>query len=168
MRGHRQGAIVHGVHDLGTEVPLYDFSGMHDMAGLGVDLGQEVALYDFSGAHDMGALGIDLGNPLTDVVERTRMAYDGLPQGVKTAVTIAGVLGIAALITGGIKAKSLNPLNILGLGKKKRTNRRRRRRRNGVHASARRNRTTTRRRRRNRSVTRRRRRNPARRRRSRR
>ena len=160
MRGNRQGAIVHGVHDMGAEVALYDFSGMHDMAGLGVDLGAEVPLYDYSG------LGVDLGNPITAAFDQGMAYLDGLPSWAQTGIKVVGVLGVIALATGAVKAKSLNPLK--GLMKKKRTNRRRRpRRRNGVHASARRNRTTTRRRRR-RNPARRRRRNPARRRRSRR
>ena len=36
MRGHRQGKIIDGYHDMGQEVALYDFSG------LGVDLGDEL------------------------------------------------------------------------------------------------------------------------------
>jgi len=144
MRGQRHGAIVHGVHDMGTEVPLYDFSGMHDMAGLGVDLGQEVALYDYSG------IGVDLGNPLS-------MASDyvqNLTAGLTTTQKVIGVLGVLAglgLVTGAVKAKTLNPLTMLGIGgaKKKRNPRRRRSRRNGMHTSARRNRSTARRRRRN-------------------
>ena len=148
MRGHRQGAIVHGVHDLGTEVPLYDFSGMHDMAGIGVDLGAEVPLYDFSGMHDMGAIGVDLGNPLSMATEYVQ----NLTAGLTTTQKVIGVLGVLAglgLATGAVKAKSLNPLAMLGIGKKKRTNRRRRRRRNGAHLSgAHASRTNRRRRRR--------------------
>lgn len=162
MRGHRHGAIVHGVHDMGTEVPLYDFSGMHNMAGIGVDLGQEVALYDYSG------IGVDLGNPLSMVTDYVESLTAGLTTTQKVLLAIGG-LSAAALITGGIKAKSLNPLTILGIGgAKKRANRTRRRRRNSMSASSRTNRPARRRRRRNRSTTRRRRRNPARRRRSRR
>lgn len=147
MRGSRQGAIVHGVHDMGQAVPLYDYSG------IGMDLGQEVALYDYSG------LGVDLGNPVSAVLDPALAYLDGLPSWAQTGIKVAGVLALFGLATGAVKAGALNPLK--GLMKKKRTNRsRRRRRRNGVHASAtRRNRSTSRRRRR---------RNPARRRRSRR
>ena len=99
MRGHRQGAIVHGVHDFGTEVPLYDFSGMHDMAGLGVDLGQEVALYDYSG------LGVDLGNPLS-------MASDyvqNLTAGLTTTQKVIGVLGVL----GTVRTKDIHTVPIV-------------------------------------------------------
>ena len=145
MRGQRHGAIVHGVHDMGTEVPLYDFSGMHDMAGLGVDLGQEVALYDYSG------LGVDLGNPLSMLTDK----YAEMTAGLTTTQKVIGLLGVltaAGLVTGAVRAKSLNPLTMLGIGgAKKRTNRTRRRRsrRNTMSASSRRNRSTARRRRRN-------------------
>jgi len=144
MRGQRHGAIVHGVHDMGTEVPLYDFSGMHDMAGLGVDLGQEVALYDYSG------IGVDLGNPLSMLTDK----YAEITAGLTTTQKVIGVLGVLAgigIVSGKLPLAKLNPLTMLGIGgaKKKRNPRRRRSRRNGMHTSARRNRSTARRRRRN-------------------
>ncbi len=125
MRGHRQGMMVHGIHDMGA-VPLYDYSG------LGVDLGAEMALYDFSGA--------DMGGLVGDYVGQVQDAYAGLPGWIKVTLTVAGVLAVLGLATGKIKTQALNPL------KKKRKNTRRRKRRNPVHA--RRNRSTRRRRRR--------------------
>lgn len=136
MRGHRQGAIIHGVHDMGGAVPLYDYSG------IGVDMGAEMALYDYSG------IGVDMGG-VGDYFDQVGAAFDGLPGWAQTSIKIAGALAIVGLATGAVKAKSLNPLSMLG-GAKKRTNSRSRRR-------TRRNRSTTRRRtRRNRSVSRRR------------
>jgi len=131
MRGHRQGMMVHGIHDMGTAVPLYDYSG------LGIDLGAEMALYDFSGAHDMGGV-------VQDTIGQVQDYYAGLPGWVKGTVTVAGVLAVLGLATGKIKTQALNPLA------KKKRNTRRRRRKNPGHAARmnRRNRSTRRRRRR--------------------
>lgn len=95
MRGHRQGMIVHGAHDLGY-------------------YGEEVALYDYSG------LGVDLGG-IGEIAGQAKDYYDGLPGWVKGTVTVAGILAIVGIGMGTVKAASLNPL----AKKKKRTNRRR-------------------------------------------
>jgi hypothetical protein len=100
MRGHRQGMMISGQHDLG------DF-GYY---------GEEMALYDYSG------IGVDLDG-IGDYAGQAKDFYDGLPGWVKGTVTVAGILALVGLGMGTVKAKSLNPF-----AKKARTNTRRRRR----------------------------------------
>ncbi len=119
MRGHRQGMMISGQHDLG------DFG----------HYGEEMALYDYSG------IGVDLGG-IGDYAGQVKDAYDGLPGWVKGTVTVAGILALVGLSMGTVKAKSLNPL-----AKKARTNTRRRRKSTKRRAKTTRRRTTRRNRR---------------------